>query len=297
MAYNPTEQDVLNGINQNGKGRPYEEMMAKAMAAYCVKSELAYKTVIGGTEDKYKGTDFRVYSDLDILTADAGILRIDFTTAFKEKDNMPVIWAPDPPIMQLDRHPLQFGIRTGNETAGFKSPVIVIGINASGNENQADDIDVELLYNKLLSNASKNAPAILSAAGSALSAYVQMANPEYAAWLRTDEAASQDLLLPEQNLLKPNIDGLKHFNTRQPTGESIRGIRVARELAFNTMLEAPSGSPAHEQAKQFASDTLHFTTIKTAPREKPGAAAQWLKNLVKAQDAMREKDSQSGPAR
>lgn len=40
MAYSSTERDVLDSINKNGKGRPYEAMMAKALAAYCIKNDI-----------------------------------------------------------------------------------------------------------------------------------------------------------------------------------------------------------------------------------------------------------------
>lgn len=294
MARNDTERIALGNINSNGKGRPYENLMAEAMAAYCIKNGIEFRKVTGGPEDKYGGTDFRIYSCLDLLTADAGILRMDFTAAFSHKDNMPLIWTPESPIMQLKGTPLKFGIRTGNKAHGFDYPVVVLGVDASRNEGDSGDIDVELVSGQIMSNAVKYAPAIISESGSALSAYVQMTNPDYAAWLESDEAASLDLLLPEANLLSPNYEGLRGFKTDRPTGETRRGIQAARQLAFDSMLAHPAGSHEHETAKKFASDAGSLVQIRTSGKRRRGDPAKWLEDLVKTQDAVRERDRSDG---
>lgn len=290
MAYSATEQDVLDSINKNGKGRPYEAMMAKALAAYCIKNDIQYRTVIDTKEDKYKGTDFRVYGMLDTWTSMSGILRLDFTSAFDKKDNMPLLWTPGREIQQITGHNLQFGVRTANKTAGFEDPVIVIGINASNNDDPDDDVDIELLEKQIMATTAKNAAAILSEAGQCMAAYGYLTEPRYVEWLggelEKDDLAS-DLWIPDTSRLMPNVNGAKYMTCLRPNYIAVNGANAAKDILARYAASQPDGSK--EQAGAMSA-WREFDTAYPNPVLKPAISkTPWLDRL-KATLARMEQD-------
>lgn len=278
------ERQAFRTVNVNGKGRPYENMMAEAMGAYCIKKGIAAKSVVGTQEDEYWGTDFKVYGELDTVTGNSGILRLDFTTAFSEKDNMPLIWTPQTEIEQLKGHPLKFGIRTGNTKEGFNYPVVVIGIDASGNEDPDDDVDIELVMAALQSNTAKHAGAILYEAGMAMAEYTYRTKPEYVTWCETEEGQESGIV-PDGCSLSPNFDGLGNLHTYKKSWETVSGLKLAKELAAEYVLDNDQGTPEFEQARDFmrACDRKLAAQPRTPKQDGP-----WMQQLQQALKASKE---------
>ena len=90
--------------------------------------------IVSGThsDDKERGTDFFVY-----LADYPKPIRCDFTLNFDGKDHMPLVSKYDVELTQqplINDHTIHFGVRTGNNTADFNEPVIVVGMNIPPSE-------------------------------------------------------------------------------------------------------------------------------------------------------------------
>lgn len=279
--YDPLSS-VIRQDEHTTSGHEFEKAMAEPIAAYCLSEGLDHKIVTDTREDWFDGTDFRVYSGLDMLTYNSGILRIDFTHDFDGKDNMPVTWDPTPGLMLRGR-PLKFGIRTGNTVEGFKEPVVVIGVNMPRE-------DVNATLSLIRREVKANAQSILYEAGEALAAYAYMTNPAYRVWLDDAKEHDPDIWVPDCSRLEPNYDGLASLRTAKRSNETINGMRLAMELAGNTMADSAAGSHQHERAAYFWR-TVHKALDNTRPPAKTPTDPQvHVRQLHRAIRKMKDAD-------
>lgn len=265
MKWKNTEKRAINLATSGSSGKPYEDVMAKALSACCIKNNCAYKTIIGTEEDRFWGTDFRIYGNLSILTSNAGILRMDFTTAFSAKDNMPLIWEPYDEIEIQSGIPLKFGIRTGNKSHGFKEPVIIVGFDAIGNEDSEKDVDVAIVKNSIQAFAAKKASSIIFEAGQALAAYHYSAEESYRKYVYDNLDEDNGLWEPDISRLKPNYDGQRKLLTYRSSRETAKGLYVAQQLIQQTIDNFPLKSPERQKQKDYLQ---YVSTMIKKPFEK-----------------------------
>lgn len=271
-------------------GHEFEKAMAEPMAAYCLAEDIDYRIVSGTDEDIFGGTDCRVYGNLGAITSNAGILRMDFTSSFSGKtredgsfggkDNMPVLWSPSSRI-EIAGRPVKFGIRTGNSSRGFPWPVVVIGLDMP-----LKGADMSAVRKGMAENAGK----ILREAGEALSAYTYMTEPAYAAWLgQAVEEKLDGIRVPDVSRLTPNYGGLAGLRTRMKSPETIRGMRLAMELASEDIAENPVGTHAYEQAAPFWR-AIHGSLQAPMPYSGKTSASAWQKQFARALEQVRSAD-------
>lgn len=271
--YDGSSADIcaIERIKSAEGGKIYENLMSEAMAAHCIKNDFEFKIITGTKEDRYEGTDFRIYSDLDIITSNAGILRFDFTTSFSKKDNMPILWKPQKEIEALKGTFLRFGIRTGNKIMGFENPVIVLGFDALKNKNPEDDVDIDITKKELYSFVVKQMNGILLEAGNALAAYQYVSESNYRAYINANYDDNESLWKPDVTALRPNPSSGYLLYTHQPSKETFRGLRIRKHLMKQGHVEI--------------SNTHAFD---------PDI---WGQELEKAINEMREKDTKHGVER
>lgn len=309
-GYDPFDS-LVRGCQRAPSGGAYEQAMAEPLMDFCVKNNFPCKILTGTKEDTHGGTDLRVYGGLGLLTSNAGILRIDITQnfsgktgpdgSFSGKDNMPVLWQATPGLTQRGQ-PLKFGIRTGNKTQGFDWPVVVIGTDMS-REDANSTVDF------IRRETARDAEKILYEAGEALSAYMYMTEPAYKKWLdeATDENMSDaeraawlkknpgcdDMMLPDTSRLMANYDGLRGFQTRTRSIQTVRGLNLAMNLAEKDLESHPSDSPEYERAAPFWR-SVH-AGLNMPGREIPDrnnvTADKWMRQLNTVQEALAKSDA------
>lgn len=157
------------------------------------------------------GTDLFI-DDPTRMIASRRITRLDLTTGFTGKNNMPLITPTDKMsltekncnrgIVTLGPNGdyLRFGIRIGNGKYGFNHPVVVVGL-CSGKimDDQRLEQDIAWMYE----NALKCAPELIQTANRVLNRFQYMTDGAYRAKL--DKAYSPDEIRRRYPVLVPNM--------------------------------------------------------------------------------------------
>lgn len=214
---------MMRKYRQTPSGRPFESKICESFIDYFKsRADVSLKQTTGEIDDTRRGTDLIVAGDLRDIAFGLKALRVDITHNFKGKDNMPAVWDATPgDTLKLGGHPLKFGIRVANNTAGFDMPVVVVGIDA-GRE------DVNGMMHELRRYASSKAEYIMLEAGEALAAYTKITDAAYKTYL---DGHAEDLGTPDASRLKLNIEGLDKISTRNPTPLFEKGIAAALALS------------------------------------------------------------------
>lgn len=160
-------------------------------------------------EDKKRGTDIMIKDPSGFFGVD-GILRIDITHNFGEKNNMPVTAVDTTMIISHvmqggtgNKFRFQYGVRTGNLRENFEVPVAVVGFDMRPKIYEVFERDPVAQ-----SNFHKQIYEILNMANDTLQAFCYAADPSYKEWM--DKIADPDEL-PDPTLLIPNRTYLKEI--------------------------------------------------------------------------------------
>lgn len=158
-------------------------------------------------EDEKRGTDIMIKDPSGFFGVD-GILRIDITHNFGEKNNMPVTAVDTTMIIShvmqggtRNKFRFQYGVRTGNLRKNFEVPVAVIGFDMRPKIYEVFERDPVAQ-----SNFHKQIYEILNMANDTLQAFCYAADPSYKKWMNKivdpDELPDPTLLIPNRTYLK-----------------------------------------------------------------------------------------------
>lgn len=232
---NGIEQQLEYEWRTRAGGPVFETSFSEGLARFCRGAKWQYLPMPKTKNDLWYGTDAAMTSHLDVIAANAGPLRLDFTHAFSHKDNMPLVWTPTPTDVKFAGLPLQYGIRVANEKKGFIDPVIVIGIDADRYAVNCSDVQIR-------NAAARNAEFIMIEAGEALSAFALMSEPSYFDYMMEhadyeDHETDSGIYLPDTSRFAvnphygPGQDGFTH----KPSGICRAAIRIAKDIASGSL--------------------------------------------------------------
>ncbi len=280
---------VIQQDQRTASGYPFEAAMTEPLTAYAVKNGFLSKVLTGTLEDKNNGTDIMMFDKLGLTTMNAGILRMDVTHNFINKDNMPLVWEPTPGL-SLRGQPIQVGIRTGNKTAGFEAPVVVLGVDMPRQ-------DVNCQLSLIRRETAKNAGLYLAEAGEALAAYIYMTDPRYAAYLENElDSGNEDLFIPDTSRLHPNYGGKGTLHTGRKSAQTISGISLARSLATEQMAQCRPNTEDYKNASKFLQSVKRVPAAQ--PMKRPDEPGYWMQQLAQYQakvEGTSPGDSLGGP--
>lgn len=229
------ERQLENQWCARAGGPAFETAFNEGLAMFCQGRKWQYRSMPKAKNDLWYGTDAAMALHLDVVAANAGQLRLDFTHAFSHKDNMPLIWTPTPTDMKFAGLPLQYGIRVANKTKGFIEPVVVVGIDADRFDVNCSDVQIRRM-------AAKNAEFIMIEAGEALSAFTLMSEPAYFDYMMEHadyegHETDSGIYLPDTSRFRvnPKYGPDQEGFTKRPSGTCRAAIRIAKDIASGTL--------------------------------------------------------------
>lgn len=191
--------------------------------------------------DLLYGTDL-ILDDPTRTISSRRLTRIDLTTGFTGKNNMPLITPTDKMKLTKKGYNLgivdlaggdymRFGIRIGNGRYGFDHPVVVAGI-CSPKELTMDRLEENILW--MYGNALKAAPEIINTANKVMNRFRYMTDETYKAKL--DAAFKPGEIDARYPVLVPNIAYLEtEWKYRYSNPEKRRHPKTCRANETDAM--------------------------------------------------------------